>query len=34
MVSTIANAEQHALDYMAVNVAIYRDMAKPAGDVS
>lgn len=34
MVSTIANTEKRALDGMEVNVAIYRDMEKPAGDVS
>ena len=34
MVITIANSEQRALDGIEVNVAIYRDTAKPADDVS
>ena len=34
MVRIIANAKQRALNGIAVNVAIYWDMAKPAGDVS
>ena len=34
MVSTIANSEQRALDGIEFNVAIYRDTAKPADDVS
>ena len=34
MVETIASTEQRALESMEVNVAAYRDMDKPAGDVS
>jgi len=34
MVETIASTEKRALDSMEVNVAAYRDMDKPAGDVS
>ena len=34
MVQTIASTEQRALDSMEVNVAAYRDVDKPAGDVS
>lgn len=34
MVSTIADKENRALDGMEVNVALYRDFDKPAGEVS
>ncbi|MEL0021893.1 MAG: OsmC family protein [Rickettsiales bacterium] len=34
MVSTIADKEQRALGGIEVNVALYRDFEKPAGDVS
>jgi uncharacterized OsmC-like protein len=34
MVETIASSEPRALDSMEVNVAVYRDADKPAGDVS
>ncbi len=34
LVETIAGTEQRALESMEVNVAAYRDMDKPAGDVS
>jgi uncharacterized OsmC-like protein len=34
MVETIASTEQRALDGMEVNVAVYRDFDKPAGDLS
>ena len=34
MVQTIASTEQRALDSMEVNVAAYRDVDKPARDVS
>jgi uncharacterized OsmC-like protein len=34
MVETIASTEKRALDGMEVNVAVYRDMDKPAGDLS
>ncbi len=34
MVETIASTEERALDGLEVNVAAYRDMDKPAGDLS
>lgn len=34
MVGTIASTEKRGLDSMEVNVALYRDADKPAGDVS
>jgi len=34
MVETIARTEQRTLDRMEVNVAAYRDPAKPAGDLT
>jgi uncharacterized OsmC-like protein len=34
MVSTIADKEQRALGGIEVNVALYRDFEKPAGEVS
>ncbi len=34
MVETIASTEQRTLESMEVNVALHRDIDKPAGDVS
>ncbi len=34
MVSTIADTEQHALDSMEVNVALYREPGKLAGEIT